>query len=361
MESAEAFLSTFVLPLVAGGELHVGRPLDAEDLGLLDAEVVIESEASLAIFSARRRLAEQLWLYPVQLPLDATALRLAAGLHNMLFLDHPGADRWWIRSSALQRLERSVEGCLDQPLPVTDEELVARHTLLGNLPRLSRTDVQVKYWAGSRTFAGMEPPARLLRWRGLRGVREERVRVNLLDEAGAEQARGDLLLRLLRQSPLTDLLSVQRPAPRFEWAPVTPYLRRPSLCRLVCHQYLEAGLDRVGPHLAQAFWRLVDDEAPGPRRAESLRAVIGLVSYLYAATAMVTGAEELPLALPEDPTKALVSVLLAGAGCGLLPPSAALAGFEVEERLDHWVRTPARQLGEQATELALRLERALAA
>ena len=179
----------------------------------------------------------------------------------------------------------------------------------------------------------MEPPARLLRWRGLRGVREERQQINLLTEAGAAPDRGQLLDRLLRQSPLTDLLAPQRPAPRFEWARVTPYLRRPSLCRLVCHCYLEAGLEQVGPHLAQAFWRLVDDDAPGPGRAGALRAAIGLVCYLYAATAMVTGAEEPPLALPEDPTAALVSVLLASAGCGLLPPSAALAGFEIEERL----------------------------
>ena len=54
-------------------------------------------------------------------------------------------------------------------------------------------------------------------------------------------------------------------------------------------------------------------------------------------------------------------VLMAGAGCGLLPQSAALADPAIEERLDHWVRTPARQLGERATELALRLEVALAA
>jgi hypothetical protein len=118
----------------------------------------------------------------------------------------------------------------------------------------------------------------------------------------------------------------------------------------------------VGPALARAFWRLVDAQGiDAPRRRAALRTAIGLVQYLYAATALVTEAEALPLQLPEDPTSALLSVLMASAGCGLLPPAGALGEPAVEERLDHWVRTPARQLGEQASELALRLEVALAA
>lgn len=359
MESAEAFLERFALPLVAGGELHVGRPLDAEDLQLLEAELVIEGAASMAIYAARRHRAARIRLYPVALPLDAPALGALVGLHNLLFLNHPDADRWWTRGKTIGRLRAFTAACLEQP-PATDEELVARHTLLANLPRLTRTDTQIKYWAGTRTYEGMPAPARLLRWRGLRRVREQQFQINILAQSGEVEDDGPLLQRLLRWSPLTDLLSPWRPAPPFSWGAVTPYLRRPSLCRLVCHRYLEQGLDRVGPPLARAFWRLVDDEAQ-ERRGEALRTVIGLVVYLYAATAMVTEAEALPLALPEDPTSSLLSVLMAGAGCGLLPGEAALADPKIDERIDHWVRTPARQLGERATELALRLEVALAA
>jgi len=350
VESAEAFLERFVLPLVAGGELHVGRPLDAEDLQLVEAELVIEGEASLAIFAARRRRAARLWLYPVELQLDGPALRMLVGLHNLLFLNHPDADRWWRSNRAIRRVRTFTTGCLELPPPASDEELVARHTLLANLPGLSRTDTQIKYWAGTRTYEGMSPPTR------------QQYQINLLAESGEGEDDLPLLALLLRFSPLTDLLSPRRPAPPFEWAGVTPYLRRPSLCRLVCHRYLEVGLDHVGPQLARAFWRLVDDEALGAqRRRDALRTVIGLVTYLYAATAMVTEAEALPMALPEDPTEALASVLMASAGCGLLPDDAALADPTIGERLDHWVRTPARQLGDKATELALRLEVALAA
>jgi hypothetical protein len=361
-EAALAFLEQFLLPLVAGGKVHVGRPLDSEAVTLLQAQNVVESAEITAIERARQALARDLWPYPVPTPLDEVSISLAAGLHNLLFLSHPITERWWVRERAIDRVERFTALCLEQPLPESEEQLVARHTLLSNLPGLQRVDVEVRYWAGSRVYTGTTPPARLLRWQGLRRVRRVDQRVTWLDATQLPEDEQHLLELLLRQSPLTDLLSPDRSNPTFEWLPVVSYLRWPRVARLVCHRYQETGLERVGPHLARAFWRLVDDKAAAPeRRREAAVVVVGLVLYLFTVTAMVTEEDEVVMRdlNQEDPEGSLASVLVAGQGCGLLPGGSRLGDPDLERRLRRWTAAPVQQLGDAAGELTQRLKTAI--
>jgi hypothetical protein len=358
-----AFLREFVLPLVAGGELHVGRPLDADDVERLRAETVIETSESEAVHHARQTLAADLWLYPVPTPLDDSALALCVGLHNLLFLSHPVAGRWWLRDRQLERLESFTARCLRQvPPPDTPEQLVARHSLLWCVPRLMRHDVEVRFWAGRRTYEGMAPPRRLMRWRQLRGVREQ---IHEVLWAGTEisDTQRELLDVLMSRSPLTDLLTPDRQAPAFDWQRVAPWLQRPALCRLVAHRYLEMGLTRVGPPLARAFWQLVDRHAPAEEdeRRLALLLAAGLVVYLYATTTLVTAKEEQLEVDPSDPTGALAAVLMAASRCGLIPSSAVLGDEELVLRLQRWAQAPAARLGPAAEQLTENLRAALAA
>lgn len=358
-----AFLRDFVLPLVAGGELHVGRPLDADDVERLRAETVIETEESDAVARARQALAADLWLYPVPTPFDDGALGLCVGLHNLLFLSHPVAGRWWLRDRQLERLESFTERCLRQvPRPATPEQLVARHTLLRCVPQLLRHDLEVRFWAGRRTYQGMAPPRRLMRWRQLRGVREQVHEVLWIGTELSEMQR-ELLDALISQSPLTDLLTPDRQAPAFDWQRVAPWLMRPALCRLVAHRYLEMGLALVGPPLARAFWQLVDRHAPAEEdeRRLALLLAAGLVVYLYATTTMVTAKEEHLQVDPKDPTGALATVLMAASRCGLIPSEAALGDAQLAERLGQWAQVPATRLGRAAEQLTESLREALAA
>lgn len=360
-DAALAFLEQFLLPLVAGGDLHIGRPLDSEGVTLLQAQNVVESSEITAIERARQLLARRLWPYPVPTPLDEVSISLAAGLHNLLFLSHPITERWWVRNRAIDRVERFTALCLEQPLPEGEEELVARHTLLSNLPGLQRRDVEVRYWAGTRVYTGTTPPARLLRWQGLRRVRRVEQRVTWLEATQLPKDEQHLLELLLRQSPLTDLLSPERSNPTFEWLPVVSYLRWPRVARLVCHHYLEAGLERVGPHMARAFWRLVDDGAAAPeRRREAAIIVVGLVLYLFSVEALVTEEVVAMRGLDrEDPEGSLASVLVAGQGCGLLPCGSRLEDQELKQRLRSWTAAPIQQLGEAAGDLTQRLKTAI--
>ena len=360
----DSFLRDFVRPLVAGGELHVGRPLDAEDLSALEAELVLTTEESLSIELARQAVASELWLYPVPTTLDRGDLALTLALHNLLFMSHPGGDRWWLRSSSQERVRAFIVWCLERPLPRSGEELVARHSLLGRFPDLTRTDVDVRFWAGHRTFQGQRPPQRLLRWRGLRGVREQRHQVRWLATELSDVQR-ELLALLLRQSPLTDLLSPQRPFPPFEWLPVARHLSDRHVCRLVCHRYLEQGLEQVGPALAAAFWRLVDSidlRIPAPEGSRTaVKLVAGLVVYLYALLAMATDKKDHLRVDPAHPNEALPAVLMVAARCGLVPGVEVLGGGELRERLEEWAGLPATQLGDAANDFTRRLEAALAA
>jgi hypothetical protein len=404
--SPEAFLRDFLLPQINGGELKVGRPLDLDDLDQLRSYCATPSEITVRIEAQLQRAAALTWLYPVQTPVDEGLLRLAVGLHNLLFLSHPGCESWRIRRAALERLVAFTAECIAVGPPANEDELVARHALLEGLPRLTRADVVLSFWAGQRSFLGRSPPRRLLAWRGLRRVRQQREVVQWL--ATVDDLEQDRLVDLLfLQSPLTMLLSIDRPAPRFSLATLFPYLGHPGICRLVVHRYLEMGLERVGPVIARDFWQLVSDpgapfRALSRRRlswlelglqrwggilyAEAGRSVAGwragkrlhgeqlrqalvasglplllitaLVHYLYA-TECIGRTPDPPRVDPGDPRASLCSVLVAAAECDLLVGAATVGDRQVAERLEALVADGRRALGEAADWFCTALDGAL--
>lgn len=402
--SAESFLERFMLPLLVGGEVEVGEPLDAADLKTLSACCATPdglADVLVPIAAARTRVAEHCWLYPVAVELDEEALRLATGLHNALFLGHPGTQEIFVRRAALDRVVAFSARCLALGAPPTAARLVARHSVLARLVDLERTDVELRFWAGRRTFIGMEPPARLLAWSGLRRVHQRRHTVGWLSSELADGQR-QLVDLVFWHSPLTALLTPERPFPGFSLAGVFPYLAQRDVSRAVCQRYLELGLARVGPVLAREFWRLAAaptapfgamtreqrrglraalatfagigappaepsaaaetdggaaaDPLSGRRAASlALRVAAGLVQYLYAAECL-TGEPELPELRSGEVTAELCTVLVAAADSGLLVPT---GDADVDERLEKVVAHGRSLLGDALPQMISMLRAAL--
>ena len=357
-ERIDAFLGQFLLPLVAGGEVHVGQPLDAEDLAELTVYAAARDEQVLGIEATCLQQAAELWLYPVQPRVDATALRLTVAIHNLLFLSHPTSAKWRVGKRGRGRIEGFVRQCLELPPPRDDGELVQRHVFVGYLERLTRVDTEIRYWLGSVNFVGQQPPPRLLRFPQLRRVRQSRRQVGWLgSELSPPQL--ELLTMLLAASPLTDLWTPDRQAPAFSWLPVYQYLSSRWMARLVCHHYLGRGLGVVAPALALAFWELCASE--DPEKHAALRTVCGLLAYLLALYYLTRDptAEESERLLAGAPESSLESVLVAGARCGILPPSRSLADTEVGARFDQWIASSQQTLGPAADHFTQQLQAAL--
>jgi hypothetical protein len=358
---AESFLAGFVHPLVAGGELHVGAPLGVEELAELRAEAAVGGDPTLAseelrrVEQARQARATELWLYPVPTTWDETSACLSAAIHNLLFFSHPDAARWSVSRVKRQRLIAFSASLLHRAAPSSAEEVVARHTIVGNLLRLQRRDVVVEYWAAIEEFRGQIPPARLLRWPRLRRLRHSEHTVSWLGEETLADDQQALLAQILALSPLSDLVALHRSVPPFSWLPLARYLQQPLLARLVCHLYLESGLDVLGAALARTFWQLVSSPEQG--RAPAVRTVCGLLGYLCALHAMVS---EAPLTVEgDDPAASLIAVVVASADCELLPGEEAFGSPEVLERLRSQIAAARAQLGPAADNLAAHLRAAL--
>ena len=107
-------VSRFLLPLVKGGQVHVGRPLDGEAVAALVAGWAstdprkrfaqlgpeeLRAGEDLAKARAAPRRGPCCWM-PGPPALDESTLRLGAALHNLLLLSHPSVRRAVTTSAA---------------------------------------------------------------------------------------------------------------------------------------------------------------------------------------------------------------------------------------------------------------------
>ncbi len=134
-------------------------------------------------------------------------------------------------------------------------DALSRHAWLGRVLDVARRDVDVSWWLGSRSFRGVEPPARLQGWSRLRRVRVvEKWRPLLeLDPLAVDRERlHGAVAELLARTPLTDLATCTRAAPRFAWS-------APTLALVATHGgrtlVLRALRRLVGPDVNAALGR----------------------------------------------------------------------------------------------------------
>lgn len=221
-----AFIERFVLPLVAGGAVHVEGLLPPSTLKGFVADRALDATLAAKLArAAHDRLARVGPVGAVDLvPLDVLAL--CAVWHNLLAMTHPEV-------SGSVRLRRRVRQWCDAMLcwvdaPRTRAEVALRHAIVGRVEALGRVDTHVSFWAGYADFLGVPPPRTLVAWPSVRRVEETRRRVDLFELLRAlspEQpdVEGDLAYIVgaaIAASPLTDISLADRPSfVGFAWGP----------------------------------------------------------------------------------------------------------------------------------------------
>lgn len=216
-----------VAPLVLGGPLRPGRPLGgAAALTLGDYAAAVDVDLRSRVDLARTRVARRLSAIDLLPDASKDDWTLFGALHDWLAAASPELASV-LSPRAGDRVLDLVEGALERTAGPRDAlAALSRHTFFARLFEITRTDVRVSFWAGSREFLGTKPPARLLVWKDVRRVRvaEDARPLMSLPDHGA-RVDGDRWVavgrRILALSPLTDLATLTRSAPAFVWSPET--------------------------------------------------------------------------------------------------------------------------------------------
>jgi hypothetical protein len=332
---ARRFVSEFLLPLVKGGALHVGRPLGTRAVeriaaGLASAPGFMpeESHSASAVELpppeldalaelARQRRQRMTELLPVAEapPLDEVALRLGAAVHNLLALGHPeiagrGAEARQERIAAAATLLASAGP------PRSMSEAVSRHSLLSRLPEIVRSDRTVHFWVGRRNFVGRVPPRRLTALPKLRNVRVDLVRRSWLREIGIPAVGRAAFLALNLASPLGEALDPLRLEPPLAWSRILAVLRFPALCRAVAGRALELGVGPAGEAFADALFRFASLQEPAggmAASAEALRFAIRFLAHLIWIDLLFRAPPAATAELPRELGSELAVILTAAA------------------------------------------------
>jgi hypothetical protein len=278
-------LERFVLPLVRGGDVAVGRPISLEELPELEAQIPHCSPQLAPVDDARTEVIAELVVRPPALVFDIDELSLAACVHNLLFLVHPRADTWSVSSSARRRVIETAQEMASRPLSHSRSRVLARHGLLHNLFRLNRVDTKISWWTGSATFLGQKPPTRLRTWRALRRVREEQTVASYEDLLGTVEV-APVVSALMRRAPVTQLLAMTREGPPLFWEDAVFLLRDAELARAVAYRSIRGSEPRqvvaAPARFAAAFEQMLER---APAEAD-VRAVAAFLVHLNALLAM---------------------------------------------------------------------------
>lgn len=278
------FLERFVVPLVAGGELHVGAPIPVADVARWETELDSATVELVAVDEARTNVLSTLVVRPPALVLGGDELALAAGLHNALFLVHPRADEWSVSDRQRRRIIDSALALVSQPLTHERKRVMARHALLHNLFQLQRRDTTVSWWTGRARFQGQLPSKRLTAWKEMRRVREEHVDVGF-DELLAVTDTQAITATLMRRTPLTQLLASQPGAPSLHWEDAVFVLRDAELARAVGYQLVPGGgpIEQVKEpsRLAAAFEQMLE-RTPDESDVRAVAAFLVHICALFA-------------------------------------------------------------------------------
>ncbi|MES1157521.1 MAG: hypothetical protein ABUL67_00350 [Haliangium ochraceum] len=285
---ARAFVSEFLLPLVRGGGLQVGRPLAAWDVERLmrahkERPSPVERDAALTLAAARRRTLAPLVPRMPALELGEVAWRLGAAVHNLLALAHPRVTAAPGAESRMARIAAAAATLAAMGAPTTLAEMLARHSVVARLAEVVRVDHTVRYWLGRKTFVGRRPPARVVALPRLRSVKVDTVRRAWLRDVGIAAVARPAFAALTEASPLAEALNPARLDPSVSWGRVLSVLRFPSLGRLVARQLVDAGAAPTGDALAIALYRfasLQDTAGPVPASPAAVAFAVTFLAHL---------------------------------------------------------------------------------
>ncbi len=278
-------LERFVLPLVRGGELTVGRPIAIDELPDLEAQIPHSTPQIGPVDDARTEVVAELVVRPPALVFDVDELAMAASVHNLLFLVHPRADSWAVSTGARRRVLETAQEMASRPLTHSRSQVLARHGLLHNLFRLNRVDTKVSWWTGTATFLGQKPPARLRAWRTVRRVREEQSVAGYEDLLGSVEV-APVVTALLRRAPLTQLLAMTREGPALYWEDAVFLLRDAELARAIAYRSLRGTDPRQVVAAPARFAAALEQMLERAPAEADVRAVVAFLVHLNALLAL---------------------------------------------------------------------------
>lgn len=322
------FLEHFVLPLVAGGEMHVGKPIDARRLEAMEHELPHASVPLVAIDEAREVVLSDIVVRPPAMVFDIDELSLAAAVHNLLYLSHPDADGLRLTLSARAKVVATAQRFSARTRSGNRRVVMARHALLHNIFDIGRKDLKVSWWTGSASYLGQAAPQRLMRWSGVRRVRQTESRVGFSELfKGPDTAA--VLVSLLRRSPLSQLLYAGSEGPHLHWEDVVFLLRDAELARSVAYNAVGGGDAQarlvIPTRLAAGFEQMLERS---PKEGD-IRSVAAFLVYLNCLLAVdeIGLREKSPLlatalATTQRP-RGLATLLALPAALGLVDPRLA--------------------------------------
>ncbi|HEY8074279.1 MAG TPA: hypothetical protein VIF62_09220 [Labilithrix sp.] len=221
---AERLFTTFLAPLVLGGPMTPGKPFGGKNALMIgDGRAPSDADTLSQTQLARVRVARK--LAPVDLFEGAPSgaeWAIAATIHDLVQATHPGFDALFRRSGPA-RILMVIEKTLERvPPPVNVGDALSRHSWFSHFLEIARTDVEVKWWTGSQTFLGTEPPSRLLAWPEMRRVQQTKTPRPLMDLPTAGSAVdvsrfSGIVETILTKTPLTDIATSDRATPAFRW------------------------------------------------------------------------------------------------------------------------------------------------
>jgi hypothetical protein len=221
---AERLFRGVMAPLVLGGALRPGPAIGAQRaMDLRAAELPAGEELAArvgAVCAARLRRGRQLAPIDSLPDPDGDDWALGACVHDILQSANPNFDALFRRHAAERILDAAIATLTHIPAAANVGVALSRHTWLGRVLEVGRTDTLVSWWLGSRAFLGTEPPSRLQGWPRVRRVRVTHDRLGLLALRPIAFDRSRLveaLDLLLKCTPLTDIATCAREEPRFEW------------------------------------------------------------------------------------------------------------------------------------------------
>jgi hypothetical protein len=220
----DGLVERFVLPLVEGGEVEVGRPIAPGCAAFFAATTPSSEDARLRIYTALIDAADEIHDIDMVPWPSGTLTWLAAAAHNLCALTDPSLDRVFVRG-ARDTIGTWADRWLELiPPPLTRGDALARHALLSPMLALKRTDTVVKNWAYTYRFFGRRPPANVVALPTLRFVKtfESEVGIDALIQRGDSLHLEERRRALLSRSPVSELLSCTTlPAFRFSIATLT--------------------------------------------------------------------------------------------------------------------------------------------
>jgi hypothetical protein len=211
-------------PLVLGGPVEPVRPFGTRlGLAIGEGRKITDSDLRARLDVARVRVARL--LAPVDTVLDIAPedVALAAAFNDLLQVSNLELSGPFTRARHAKLLESAVELARAVHAPRTIAEALSRHTVFARALEVIRNDTTVSWWTGSASFRGQRPPARLLKWRDWRRVREDSRQVPLVDmgcdvPALTTEVWVEAVSAWLSRSPLTDLATAARRSPAFRWS-----------------------------------------------------------------------------------------------------------------------------------------------